>query len=134
MKWLSLKHDPLEQTARCWVGQSKQGMYLGNRTNRRLRSSLDWGHEGCIHEVLQEEGRSSMYKIITVSRKIEIAMSLCNMFSVRIMIIPCPWIGLQCWLMFIFCRLKINHVSHEFILEFTAVAANYLFQTDTSVH
>jgi hypothetical protein len=97
MKGLSVKLYSLEQTARCRVGQSKQGIYLGNRTNRRLSSSLDRGHEGCIREVFQEEGCSSMYKIKTVCfRAIEIAMSSCYMFSVLIMIIPFPWIELQC--------------------------------------
>ncbi len=67
MKGLSVKLDPLELTARCLVGQSKQGIYFGNISNRRLSlSSLDRGHEGRIRKVLQEEGRSSMYKIITV--------------------------------------------------------------------
>ncbi len=66
MKGLSVKLDPLEQTAKYWVGQSKQGIYLGKETNRRLSLSLDWGHEGGIREVLQEDGRSSMYKVITV--------------------------------------------------------------------
>jgi hypothetical protein len=66
MKGLSVKLDPLEQTARNWVGQSKQGIYLGKRTNRRLSLSLEQGHEGRIREVIQEDGRSSMYKVITV--------------------------------------------------------------------
>jgi hypothetical protein len=48
MKGLSVKLDPLEQTARYWVGQSKQGIYLGKGTNRRLSSSLIRGHEGRI--------------------------------------------------------------------------------------
>ncbi len=43
MKGLSGKLDPLEQTARYWVVQSKQRMYLGERTNRRLSLSLDRG-------------------------------------------------------------------------------------------
>ncbi len=33
-----------------------------------------------------------------------------------------PRVKLQYWLMFIFRRLKINHDSHEFILEFGTVA------------
>jgi hypothetical protein len=49
-----------KQTARCWVGQGKQGIYLRRRTNRRLSLSLDRGHEGHIHEVLQEGSHSSM--------------------------------------------------------------------------
>jgi hypothetical protein len=52
MKGLSEKLDPLEQTARRWVGQSKKGKHLGSRTDMRLSSSLDQGHEGHIREVL----------------------------------------------------------------------------------
>ncbi len=66
MKGLSVKLDPLEQTARYWVDQSKQRIYLGERNNRRLSLSLHRGHEGCIREVLQEDGHSSMYKDIIV--------------------------------------------------------------------
>jgi hypothetical protein len=61
MKRISVKPDPLEQTARYWLGQGKQGIYLRRRTNRRLTLSLDRGHEGLIHEVLQEDSCSSMY-------------------------------------------------------------------------
>jgi hypothetical protein len=50
-----VKPNPLEQ-----VGQSKQGIHLGRKTNRRLSLSLDRGHEGRIREVLQEDGCSSM--------------------------------------------------------------------------
>jgi hypothetical protein len=64
MKGLSVEPDPLEQTARYWVGQGKQGIYLRRRTKRRLSLSLDQGHEGRIHEVLQGDGCSSMYKVI----------------------------------------------------------------------
>ncbi len=49
---LSMKHEPLEQAARYWVGQSKQEIYLGKRTSKRLSLTLDQGHEGRIHEVL----------------------------------------------------------------------------------
>ncbi len=46
MKGLSVKPDSLEQPARDWVGQGKQGIFLRRRTNRRLSLSLDQGHEG----------------------------------------------------------------------------------------
>ncbi len=65
-KGLNVKHEPLEHTARYWVGQSKQEIYLGKRTSKRLSLTLDRGHEGRIREVLQEDGRSSMYEIIIV--------------------------------------------------------------------
>ncbi len=65
-KGLSVKHELLEQTARYWVGQSKQEIYLGKRTSRRLSLTLDRGHEGRISEVPQEDGHSSIYRIIIV--------------------------------------------------------------------
>jgi hypothetical protein len=71
MKGLSVKLDPLEPTARYWVGQSKQGKYLRKRTNGRLS------------------------------------------------------------LMFIFHRLKINHGSHEFILEFGTVVNSYRIRSNS---
>jgi hypothetical protein len=58
------EHEPLEQTARYWVGQSKQEIYLGKGTSKKLSLILDRGHEGRIREVLQEDGRSSMYKVM----------------------------------------------------------------------
>jgi hypothetical protein len=71
---------------------------LRKRTSRRLSSSLDQDHEGCIPEVPQEEGHSSIYKLISAyfTRTMEIAMNSCNMFLVRIMIILYPRIELQC--------------------------------------
>jgi hypothetical protein len=48
------------------------------------------------------------------------------MLPIGAMIIPYSWIELQCWLMFIFRRLKINHDSHEFILELGTIGNNYL--------
>jgi hypothetical protein len=68
-------------------------------SNKSLSSILDWGHEGHIREVLQEDGCLSMYKYIVPQK--EIAMSC---------------------LMFIFRKLKINH---EFILEFSTAANTY---------
>jgi hypothetical protein len=63
MKGLSVKSDPLERTARYWMGQDKQEAHLETETSRRLCLSLDQGHEGHIHEVLQEDGCSRMYKL-----------------------------------------------------------------------
>ncbi len=40
----------------------QQELHSGWKTRRRLSLSLDRGHEGRIHEVLQEDGCSSMYK------------------------------------------------------------------------
>jgi hypothetical protein len=69
MKGLSVKLDPLEQTTRWQVGQTKLRMYLEERTNRRLSLSLDRGHEGRSCEVLWEDSCSSMYKDIIVCFK-----------------------------------------------------------------
>ncbi len=57
-----MKHE-LEQTARYWVGESKQEIYLGERTSKRLSLTLDRGRKGRIRKVLQEDGRSSMVMI-----------------------------------------------------------------------
>jgi hypothetical protein len=62
MKGLGVKPDPLRQTARCWVGYSKQEIRLEGETRTRLSLSLDRGHEGHIREVIQEDGCSSMYR------------------------------------------------------------------------
>ncbi len=81
---MSVKYEPLRQTARHWAGQSKQEIYLGKRTSKRLSLTLDRGHVGRIHEVLQEDGRSSMYKSYDciIARMKKIAMSFCNMVHV----------------------------------------------------
>ncbi len=63
---MTVKHEPLGQTARYWVGQSKQEIYLGKGTSKSHTLTLDRGHEGHIREVLQEDGRSSMYKVMIV--------------------------------------------------------------------
>ncbi len=58
-----MKYESLEQTARYWVGQDKQGRYMRRRTSRRFSLTPERGHEGRIREVLQEDSRSSMYKV-----------------------------------------------------------------------
>jgi hypothetical protein len=63
MKGLSRKPDPLGQTARYWMGRSKQEIHLERETSRKLSLSLDRGQKGRIHEVLQEDGCSNMYKL-----------------------------------------------------------------------
>jgi hypothetical protein len=40
----------------------QQEIHSERETRRRLSLSLDRGHEGRIHKVLQEDGCSSMYK------------------------------------------------------------------------
>jgi hypothetical protein len=63
MKGLSVKSDPLEQTARYWMGQGKQKAHLEREASSRLSLSLDRGYEGRIREMLQEDGCSSMYEL-----------------------------------------------------------------------
>jgi hypothetical protein len=65
-KGLGAKYDPLEQTARYWVAQSKQEYIWGKRTCKRHSLTLGRGHEERIREVLQEDGRSSIYRAIIV--------------------------------------------------------------------
>jgi hypothetical protein len=65
-KGSSAKCEPWEQTARYWVGQSKQEYTGGRRSIKRFSLTLDWGHEGRIREVLQEDGRSGMHRDIVV--------------------------------------------------------------------
>ncbi len=82
-----------------------------------LSLSLERGHEGCIHEVLQKDGCSSMYSIY-------ICLTSCNVMYSRNML-QFPMFresDSQYWLVFIFWRLKINHDSHEFKLESGIVA------------
>jgi hypothetical protein len=62
---MTAKHEPLKQTTRYWVGQNKQKTYLRKGTSKSLSLTLDRGHEGNIRKVLQGDGRSSMYKIMT---------------------------------------------------------------------
>jgi hypothetical protein len=63
MKGLSVKSDPLEQTARNWMGQGKQEVHLERETSGKLSLSLNPGHEGRIGGVLQEDGCSYMYEL-----------------------------------------------------------------------
>jgi hypothetical protein len=58
-----VKHESLEQTARYWVGQDKQERYMWKRTGKKLSLTQERGPEGRIREVLQEDSRSSMYKV-----------------------------------------------------------------------
>jgi hypothetical protein len=62
MKGLGVKPDPFRQTSRYWIGHSKQEIHLEREARSRLSLSLERGHEGCIREVHQEDGCSSMYK------------------------------------------------------------------------
>jgi hypothetical protein len=77
-----------------------------------LSLSLEQGHEGSIHEVLQEDCCSRMYINFY-------ALSSCNILYSRIVcnfLHPGNLIRNIDWCLF-FRSLKINHDSHEFILE-----------------
>jgi hypothetical protein len=41
---LGVKPDPLRQTARYWIGHSKQEIHLEREARRRLSLNLDRGH------------------------------------------------------------------------------------------
>jgi hypothetical protein len=67
-KGAHVKHETLEQTARYWVGQDKQGRYMCKVAGKRFTL----GHAEHIHEVLQEDSRSNIYKVydsVTYAKK-----------------------------------------------------------------
>ncbi len=73
-----MKHESLEQTARYWVGQDKQGRYMWKRAGQRFSLTRERGHDRCIREVLQEDSRSSMYKVydyISVLERVDMSCS-----------------------------------------------------------
>ncbi len=45
-----MKCEPLEQTARYWVGQSNQEYTQGKGSGKRFSLTLDQGHEGSLRE------------------------------------------------------------------------------------
>ncbi len=45
------------------MGQDKQGRYMWKRAGKEFSLARGQGHDGCIREVLQEDSRSSMYKV-----------------------------------------------------------------------
>jgi hypothetical protein len=96
---------------------------------------MDQGHEGLIREVLQEDGRSSMYRTIIVWLPVwkRLAMNFFNMLPVYYhdYLVSSNWIAILTDVYFY--RLKINHDSHEFILESGTVvnSKNYLFYIGT---
>jgi hypothetical protein len=58
-----VKHESMEQTAKYWVGQDEQGRYMWKRPGKRFSLTQGQGHDRHICEVLQEDSRSSMYKV-----------------------------------------------------------------------
>jgi hypothetical protein len=66
---------------------------LTRQRSRSLSSTLDWGHEGRIHEVLQEDGCSSMYGTMVTQlccRK-KLTWVIYNMLSVINYSMIIPW-------------------------------------------
>ncbi len=51
-----VKHELLEQTAKYWVGQHKQGRYMWKRTSKRFSLAWGQGHDGRIREVCKKIG------------------------------------------------------------------------------
>jgi hypothetical protein len=115
------------------IGVRKQQVLGGPKQIRRILMeessksfslTLDWGHEGRISEVLQEDGRSCMYKLwlhnYAVERNSHELFVAC--YPWLIMIIFHLQARLAILIKFIFRRLKINDNSHEFILECGTVA------------
>ncbi len=101
------------------------------QSSRSRSSTLDWGHDGCIRELLQEDGcSSSMYRIMIMylcwrKKKSWVTCNMSPVINYDYSMI-CKQ-SLQYWSMFIFRRLKINHDSHEFILEFSTVVNSYIY-------
>ncbi len=93
-KGLSAKYEPLNKTARYWVGQSKQEYTWGKRTSKRLSLPLDRGHERRIRKVPQEDGHSSVYRAILFDcpyeRILPWIFPMCYLHAT--MIILYPWI------------------------------------------
>jgi hypothetical protein len=55
----SVKPDPFGTNSKIQNGAWQHGMHVEWKARRRLSLSQDRGHEGCIREVLQEDGCSS---------------------------------------------------------------------------
>ncbi len=45
-------------------GPKQTRRIIMEESSKSLSLTLDWGHEGRIREVLQEDGRSSIYKVV----------------------------------------------------------------------
>ncbi len=111
-------------------GPRQTGRMLMKQSSRSLSSTLDWGHEGHICKVLQEDGRSTKYRAMITylccRKKLSwVTCSILSMINYDCSMSRKP--DLHYWP--IFRRLKINHDSHEFILEFGTVTNSKAFCT-----
>jgi hypothetical protein len=93
-----------------WTGQ--QDVCSEREARRRLSLSLEWGHEGRIGEVLQEDGCSCMYKswlcVLTC------IMSVCSLSMPYNHLRPGNW--LTSLIAVYFSQVKNKPWLHEFIL------------------
>ncbi len=133
------------QTTSCLVGQGKQGRYSMEESRQKAQSSSrtrpGWTHWWGA----SRNSRSSMYKVY-VDRMLHLILkkkmgTLWTMYAIympdirsffcrpydSLFVINCLIPVLSTWLILVpdvyfLCRLKINHDSHEFILEFGTVA------------
>jgi hypothetical protein len=90
------------------------------------------GHDGHIREVLQESSRSSMYKVCdnVIYAKKKRKLRYCMLPAIYLLMLDyvvrdyslLTFSGFFLTDCLFFCWLKINHDSHEFILEFGTVA------------
>jgi hypothetical protein len=103
------------------VGQDKQRRYMRKRTGKRFSLTQGQGHDERIREVLQV---CTMYMIAfyQVGKK-NLNVVIYLQYGTMIICAYISGIPSNDWFLF-FCRLKINHDSHEFILEFGTVANN----------
>jgi hypothetical protein len=106
----------------CWVGQNKQGGYkigvIWQRAQSNPRMRPGWTYS----QGAARDSHSSMYKmyidydvVIHLEKKKKKIKVLCIACMTNCLLL-CDWF--VCFL----CRLKINHDSHEFVLEFGTVA------------
>ncbi len=112
---------------------------MRKRAGKMLSLIQGRDHDRCIPEVLQDSGRSSMYKVYDnisyAKRKENWDVASCLHYIAHVWLCSL-WLFLVCIARFFpsgclfFCRLKINHDSHEFILEFGTVANSMCRELD----
>ncbi len=127
-----MKHESLGQTARYWVGQDKQGRHIWKRAGNRFSLTRGRGHDGHIRQELQESSHSSMSKVYDniIYAKKKRKLRHCELLAIYLLMLDyvvrdyllLTFSGFFLTDCLFFCRLKINHDSHEFILEFGTVA------------
>jgi hypothetical protein len=79
-----VKHEALEQTARYWVGQDKQGRNMWKRIGEGLSLTRGRGQDGRIREVLQESSRSSMHKVYNIVTVLDLVSQVRNVVLMNV--------------------------------------------------